>query len=226
MAGADEGARRSTLFLPDIFSKMSEIKHEEPLQEQSVKTWRMLLWLLVLAAATAAVYAFYLSTLTSTAPNWPAPANSKVQPLATKAGLLLLPKEGVEEHIHAHVSITFNGEVVAVPANLGINTKELLYSEIHTHEVDGILHVESSMPRPFYLRQAFIEWNVPLHARGVGQYLDGRYGVKVKAFVNQKPYAGDLRKLELKNKQDISIAITTDGSKPASAPKFKWPKGY
>lgn len=201
-------------------------ENEEPLQAQDVKTWHMMLWLLVLAASTAAFYAFYLSTLTPAVPNWPAPGNSRVEKLANSARLTVLPEEGVKEHIHSHLSVMLNGESVTVPANIGINTQRHLYSEIHTHDVSGILHVESSMPRPFYLRQAFAEWDVSLSAHGIERFKDKAYGVKVLTFVDRKPYAGDLRKLELKNKQDISIAITTNGSTPVAAPDFKWPANY
>lgn len=146
--------------------------------------------------------------------------------LSKKAGLELLPKEGVAEHIHAHLSVTFNGQPVEIPANIGIDTKRKLYSEIHTHDTSGILHVESSKPRPFYLRQAIIEWPETLTAHGINGYENGVNGARLITFVNQKPYPGDLRKLELANKQDISIAITTNGEVPKASSPFKWPANY
>lgn len=45
-------------------------------------------------------------------------------------------------HIHAQLTISIDGEIVDIPANLSISQTGLL-SHFHTHELDNVLHLES-----------------------------------------------------------------------------------
>ena len=49
-------------------------------------------------------------------------------------------------------------------------------TEIHTHQPDGVIHVESGQDRPYTLGQLFGEWSVRLNARCVGRYCGGSQG--------------------------------------------------
>ena len=74
---------------------------------------------------------------------------------------------------------------------------------LHTHTNDGIIHVESPVFKTFTLGQFFDIWGQPLTATNVA-------GVKVKkgdvhAYVDGKPYTGDLRKIELTQHADIVL---------------------
>src|SRR5712691_4730540 len=66
-------------------------------------------------------------------------------------GLPALEQEGTILHTHQHLDILVNGAAIEVPANVGINQTELYIAPIHTHDVTGILHVESDDVRAFTL---------------------------------------------------------------------------
>ena len=91
--------------------------------------------------------------------------------------------EFLQYHVHAHLDVFFNGEQVAVPAGIGIDTTNpavqadsegvgLLrdcakpcISPLHTHATDGVLHTETKTPAPNTLGQFFVEWDVDARRR-------------------------------------------------------------
>ena len=158
-------------------------------------------------------------------PRWPTPTGD-VRAYARSAGLAILPAEGNVLHIHAHLTVTVDGHRVQVPARIGIDARRGLYSEIHTHDTSGILHVESAHLTTFYLAQPLREWDIALKRHGIAGYQDGVAGARVTLFVGGKPYPGDFRKLVLRNRQDIVLAVTTDGTEPRATAAYHWPKGY
>lgn len=157
-------------------------------------------------------------------PPWPAPAD--VEQRVQAAGLTMLPEEGTVLHLHEHLSISIDGRAVTVPAHLGIDEAADRISPIHTHDRTGILHVESPVRRTFRLGQLFTEWDVALAAGRVGGYRDGRDGVRVAMFVDRRPYAGDPRGIVLRERQDLDVVVTTDGSDPAPPAAFAFPSNY
>jgi len=60
-------------------------------------------------------------------------------------------------HIHPHLSISIDGEQQAIPANVGMSGTCL--HPIHTHDADGIIHVESPETRDFILGDFFAVWD-------------------------------------------------------------------
>lgn len=160
----------------------------------------------------------------TTAAPWVLPTD--VETAVKSAGLSMLTAEGTALHIHQHLSITVDGKAVTVPAELGIDETAQQLSALHTHDTSGILHVESPVQRTFHLDQAFAEWDVRLGTGELGPYVNGKHGVKLAVFVDQKPYAGDPRDIVLKEHEDIDFVITTDGSTPAAPAAFTWPSGY
>jgi hypothetical protein len=98
-------------------------------------------------------------------------------------------------HMHAHLAIYVDGETREVPYGIGIGEPwELIetsdgspfvsrgscYSWLHTHALDGIIHIEAPIPRSFTLGDFFAVWGQPLSSSEVadaeGQvfaYLDG-----------------------------------------------------
>lgn len=59
-------------------------------------------------------------------------------------------------HIHAHMDIFVNGQHVGVPAQIGLE-KTCLYW-LHTHNTDGIIHIESPKERDFTIGQFVDIW--------------------------------------------------------------------
>lgn len=158
----------------------------------------------------------------TTAPPWSAPTD--VETRVRASGLTMLTAEGTALHIHQHLTITVDGTAVPVPADIGIDQAAQKLSAIHTHDASGVIHVESPEIRAFHLGQVFAEWNVRLSPGTVGPYVNGKDGVVVAVFVNQRRYGGDPRKITLTGHEDIDFVVT-HGTAPAAPPKFDWPAG-
>ncbi len=76
---------------------------------------------------------------------WSNSNNPKLEMVKTwqAAGIncLVQGEVNLQTHIHPFLSITVNGDNETIPANTGI-TQEC-FSDIHTHDTTGTLHVES-----------------------------------------------------------------------------------
>src|SRR5262249_44605578 len=129
----------------------------------------------------------------STYAPWPAPPNPMAR--AAAAGLVPETYEHLEFHVHAHLDVYIDGKSVLVPAGLGIDTKNPgvhlfetdglpayggiavpcktpCISPLHTHDVTGILHTESSSRKYNTLGELFTEWNVRLTPTCVDTYCE------------------------------------------------------
>ncbi len=60
-------------------------------------------------------------------------------------------------HIHPHLSITVNGENQVIPKGVGVASPTCI-RPLHTHETDGVLHVEFEYKRDFTLAEFFQVW--------------------------------------------------------------------
>jgi hypothetical protein len=158
----------------------------------------------------------------TTPPPWNAPTD--VESRVRAAGLTMLTAEGTALHTHQHLTVTVDGTRVPVPAGLGIDEAAQQLSAIHTHDASGVIHVESPEIRAFHLGQVFTEWNVRLAREAVGPYVNGKDGVELAVFVNQRRYSGDPRGIAMTRHEDIDIVVTHGGT-PVAPPKFSWPAG-
>ena len=124
-------------------------------------------------------------------------------------------------HIHTHLAIFYNGTQIAVPRLVGGSAAPppgCLYW-IHTHSMDGIIHVESPVLQPegsagFNLGMFFDIWGQPLSRDNVA-------GLKgpVIAYVNGTRYDGDLRMIPLLSHQQIVLEV----GKPVPPPNYSFP---
>lgn len=116
--------------------------------------------------------------------------------------------ESLDVHYHAHLDVFVNGTAVPVPAGLGINVGpngtmpehgEPGIAPLHTHDTDGILHIEAPQATDFTLGQVFQLWEVPIDSSHLGAY------GPVKVYVDGKPYAGNPATLVLAAHQEIAV---------------------
>lgn len=165
---------------------------------------------------------------------WPAPPDPMAR--TVEAGLKPGPKEYLINHVHAHLDVFVDGKPITVPAGIGIKIDDpavrrfdepdgsVAYggidlcndpciSPLHTHDATGIIHTESSDPKPNTLGEFFIEWGVPLSASCVGEPCSP---AKVAIYVDGNVYAGDPRAIELTDLKEIAIVI---GTPPPQIPK-------
>lgn len=59
-------------------------------------------------------------------------------------------------HIHSHLTIIKNDQILDIPANIGI--KPDCMAEVHTHDATGEIHMESTTNQEFSLGQFFAVW--------------------------------------------------------------------
>jgi hypothetical protein len=162
---------------------------------------------------------------------YPAPSDPLARTVA--AGIEPAPKEYLVNHVHAHLDVFVDGKPIVVPAGIGINTKDpavrsfsdpLGYggielcpqpciSPLHTHDESGIIHTESSDPKPHTLGQFFTEWGVELSETCVGGQCAPAKPIAV--YVGGQPFQGDPRAIELIDRKVIVVVV---GIPPAVIP--------
>jgi hypothetical protein len=120
-------------------------------------------------------------------------------------------------HVHAHLAIMKDGQILALPGQIGRLTS--CDYEIHTHDASGELHAESTAVKRFTLGQLFKIWGQPLSTTSVA----GLSGQPVKFYINDngdvREYVGDPAQIELTSHRAITIQI---GSTPATLPAYSW----
>jgi hypothetical protein len=137
----------------------------------------------------------------------PAPWLPEIDNLHARLNAIKLPalhEEGNVLHIHQHLDILVKGKPVIVPSGIGINQVARFISPLHTHDVSGVIHVESDVKRDFTLGQFFDVWGVRFSKSCLGGYCANRTDT-LRIFVNGKPVSGDPRSLVLREHQEIAV---------------------
>ncbi len=130
-------------------------------------------------------------------------------------------------HNHAHLTIFVNGQERQIPQSIGIPGGQAEQSQhgpfivtgncfywLHTHAMDGIVHIESPVQRTFTLGNFFDVWGQPLGPNQVGPATG-----KVTVIENGKVITGDPRNVPLLEHAQIQIEVGT----PLVAPEqIKW----
>jgi hypothetical protein len=153
--------------------------------------------------------------------------------LAQEAGLTPDEKEYGTYHVHAHLDVFVNGHPVVIPGGIGIEItdpavqdfgsgyggipkegcEQVCISPLHTHDPDGVIHVEAPSEARFTLGQFFKELAVPLDASCVGEFCTP--DVPVAVYVDGQLQSGDPADIVLRDRLEIAIAI---GSPPEEIP--------
>jgi hypothetical protein len=119
-------------------------------------------------------------------------------------------------HVHAHLAIYRDGQMLALPAHIGLPAS--CNYEMHTHDNTGIIHIETPNLKQFTLGKFFDIWGETLSSTDVA----GVTGTVV-AYINEngdvRRYTGDLRDIELTSHRDITLQIGTD---IPSLPTYNW----
>lgn len=103
-------------------------------------------------------------------------------------------------HIHAYLAVFVNGAESQVPSDIGISGTCLYW--LHTHDADGVIHIESPVHRTFTLGQFFDEWGQPLDPGQAGPATG-----HVTALYNGKVYQGNPRDIPLAAHAQIQIEV-------------------
>ncbi|HXN06662.1 MAG TPA: hypothetical protein VN944_06325 [Nitrospiria bacterium] len=157
-----------------------------------------------------------------------APWPSELSHLRERLNLIGFPaltEEGSALHIHQHLDIYIHGKSVPVPAAIGFNALERFISPIHTHDANGVIHIESPTVQKFTIGQFLDVWGVRFSSKCIGSYCEDQQNF-LRAFINGQPMAGDPRSIELTDHQVIVITYGTSSEQPKPIPsQFQFPPG-
>ena len=129
------------------------------------------------------------------------------------AGISCDAMEGAKVHIHQHLSVIDHGRPVEIPLNVGRPQSGACLYWVHTHTLDGVIHIESPMNRTFTLGDFFTIWGQPL-TRTQAASAKADKGASLKVWVDGKPYTDDPRKIPLATHTDVVIEAGPPFPKP------------
>jgi hypothetical protein len=147
--------------------------------------------------------------------------------LAGRVSALGLPPLTANEilafHIHQEVQIFVNGAKVTIPQGIGIDQANRLIAVIHTHQTDGVVHVESPKVSHVYtLGDFFGVWGLKLTKSCIGG-LCASGDKTLTVYLNGKQVTGDPALVKLENHEVFVIAYGTAQQLPNPIPStFDW----
>jgi len=125
-------------------------------------------------------------------------------------------------HVHANLAVYADGKKETVPQNVGIDSDKQFLASLHTHDDQGVIHMEAVQPYPFKLGQFFTIWGVPFTATQLGSYHVGQ-GLVLQTWVNGKQVK-DGPSYVMKPHDRIVVGFGKPGSFPTKN-NFKFPPG-
>jgi hypothetical protein len=140
---------------------------------------------------------------------------------AKRASLPMLSQEMLQVHYHAHLDVIADGSPVTVPAFIGIDNNLGTITALHTHQPDGIIHIESAANIPFKLGQVFTEWGQSLSSTQVGPVSLGTDKV-LRVYVNGKEVTTDPTQIVLHSHDEIVVWVGAKGTTPQVPASYAW----
>lgn len=181
----------------------------------------MLFWVATAGLGSAALAVY---TWNQIAPPPATPAGSSSNPTA-QSGVpidgIKCTNEKLDTHFHAHLALLQDGQPVTLPAGIGIsNQAQCLYS-LHTHQTDGVIHVESQIPTAFTLGQFFDIWGQPLSLTQSGPLVLPA-GQSLHVSIDGATFSGDPRGIQLRPHQVLVIGAGQE----VPPPPYEFPTNY
>jgi hypothetical protein len=168
--------------------------------------------------------------------------NRPTPPPPTVAGIPCDQLEHTQVHYHAALQIMYQGNIVNLPANIGITgdpSNPTCYYWLHVHPANtNVIHIESPASQTFTLGQFFSVWsawskaqggvNEPLNATHVSTFTltpDQKLVVYIDLQDGKGPqlYTGDPSAIELKAHEVITLEISPPTVSPP--PSFTFASG-
>lgn len=115
-------------------------------------------------------------------------------------------------HVHAHVSIWIDGQLSAIPAGVGIAPDTSCYYWLHTHNPDGIIHIEAPAKTAPTFGNFLDIWDS--HFSSLGYPIELADPTNWKVWVDGKPYTGNFRNISLQAHELITLAYNSPNVKP------------
>src|SRR6188472_4597543 len=150
------------------------------------------------------------------------PSSSAV-PLTTMIdGIQCNTTEQLLFHIHAHLDVFVNGQLIYIPPQIGIIPDKCIYW-MHTHDGTGIIHIESPVKRDFTLGQFFDIWSKKLNNSSEFANIFGGKNIP-EVYVNGQKVTGiNYREIKLHAHDEIALVY---GKPPDTIPsRYDFPQG-
>jgi len=151
----------------------------------------------------------------------------------TQSSIIPLTIDGIEcnaneqflFHIHAHINIFVNGQLMYVPPQIGIIPEKCIYW-LHTHDETGIIHIESPIKRDFTLGQFFDLWKKKLENPQIFDNIFNEKGSSMPQIYingNKLPNGTNYRDVKLHAHDEIALVY---GTSPSHIPsRYDFPQG-
>ena len=146
-------------------------------------------------------------------------AGGQGQPVS---GLDCLQNMPEDYHVHTHVTVYLNGEALAIPQNIGIESgPPRCFYTIHTHDHSGKLHIEAGAPGTFTLGQFFAVLGETLNSTTLADL----QGMPIKVYVTDEgdtaatEVADAWSDIELESHREITIQV---GTAISEIPVYTW----
>ena len=169
-------------------------------------------------------------------------ANNKSTAPALAAGIPCDQLEHTQIHYHAALQIVYQGNLLPIPANIGISgdpTAPTCFYWLHVHPANtDVIHIESPATDTFTLGQFFAVWSTWNKAQGLpNEPLDATHVSTLILTPNEKlvvyidlqdgkgpqVYTGDPKAIVLKSHEVITLEITPPAVTPP--PPFTFASG-
>ena len=96
-------------------------------------------------------------------PNNDVPANQNQAANTFASNVPCLTSE--DFHLHPRLVILLDGEEIPLPVNIGVEPN--CVRELHTHEPDGVIHVESDVDKGYTFADFLGVWGFPIDQTGL-----------------------------------------------------------
>ena len=178
---------------------------------------RLILIVVIFIIVAGVGFGLYLAT----AQNSPSTAPT---PVAVD-GIQCNANEQLLFHIHAHLDIFVNGQLMYIPPQIGIIPDKCIYW-LHTHDETGIIHIESPIKADFTLGQFFDLWKRKLNnVQGFDNIFNGRDAPAVYINGSKVPNGMNYRNIKLHAHDEIAL-VYGRSLQPASIPSaYDFPQG-
>ena len=205
----------------DILNDMAEVMKKSGSKKRSWKYSKKLVIIVIsisiLVAAVAA--AIYIGVYYSGRPDTPTTTAASA---LTVDGIQCNTIEQLLFHIHAHLDIFVNGQLIYIPPQIGIIPDKCIYW-LHTHDGTGIIHIESPVKRDFTLGQFFDIWSKKLNNSSEFANIFGGKNIP-EVYVNGQKVTGiNYREIKLHAHDEIALVY---GKPPDTIPsRYDFPQG-
>lgn len=139
-------------------------------------------------------------------------------------GFPMSAQGGVVFHTHQHVDVVINGKPIVVPANIGIDQRARFMAPTHTHNSNGLIHLESRVQREYTLGNLFDVWGVRFTKLCIGGYCANATST-LSVYSNGKLVTDNPRSLVLKQHQEIMVVYGNASSTPKIISSYAFPVG-